>query len=311
MTHDLLEEAAAFDRHARERLDHGHIPDLQRVEPCDWFYNNPWRRPYLADMVFGRYFRFALANLTGSTILEVGSGLGHMSLEFARNGYEVTGIELSAEAVAGAKRVAEENPFKDGFGSLEYIVGDYLALPLTRQFDNVCFFGGLHHFDNVAQVVERTRNLVKESGRVIVIEPARDWLTEKDGAVIALIRLLLAEGKNWYDVLPLPRDAAEISRYAGECLREFQDATDKAEAAQSPHDNAAFAADMLAALRAEFEEVSFEPGFAFFPRLGGGVRGESEQEAQSIAEFLYEFDNYAVKSGLMNPSGFLWAGKRG
>lgn len=308
--HHLEEEAEAFDEHARTRLKHGHIADLRRTQPCDWFYNNPWRRPYLADMVFGRYFRFGLANATGHRLLEVGSGLGHMALEFARHGFEVSGIDLSGAAVAAARETAEQNPFQQGFGSVNYLTEDYLTWQPPDRFDTVCFFGALHHFEDVRQVVSHTRSLINPGGRVVVIEPARDWPTQSDGAIIALIRLLLATQGGWYEAVPLPRTVDEFSNYANECLREYQEARDQRDAAQSPHDNAAFAADMLAALREQFDEITFEPGFSFFPRMGGGIRAESEERAKEMAEFLYGFDQYAVANKLMNAGGFLWAGKR-
>src|ERR1039458_3198559 len=81
-TNRLKDEAAAFDLQIRERIAHGHVPDLRRAQPCDWFYNNPWRRPEYIDSIFGEDFRFALAQIPpGSRILEVGSGPGHMALE--------------------------------------------------------------------------------------------------------------------------------------------------------------------------------------------------------------------------------------
>ena len=46
-------EAEAFDRQNAERVANGHVPDLRRAEPCDWFYNNPWRRPAYAELEFG------------------------------------------------------------------------------------------------------------------------------------------------------------------------------------------------------------------------------------------------------------------
>lgn len=306
----LQQEAEAFDEHARARIEHGLIPDLRRVQPCDWFYNNPWRRPYFANMIFGRYLRFASSNVTGETLLEVGSGVGHMCLEFARHGFHVTGLELSEVAVRAARETAAQNPFKEGFGSLTYLATDFIQWQPEQRFDNVCFFGALHHFDDVEKIVSKTRELMKKNGRVIVIEPARDWLKESDGALIALIRILLSAKGGWYEPVVLPASLSEFDDYARECLREYQDATDKSEAAQSPHDNASFAEDMLKHLRDHFGEVAFEPGFAFLPRMVGGVRGESEEKVKELTEFLSLFDDYAVNNKLMNAGGFLWAGQK-
>lgn len=312
MSHDTLDngqEGEAFDRRIYERAQHGHLPDLRRVQPCDWFYNNPWRRPYLVDMVFGRSFRFALQHVVGKTLLEVGSGPGHKSLEFAREGFHVIGIDLSSASVQFARQVAAENPFRDGFGSLEYVITDFLTWQPPHNFDNACFFGTLHHFNRLAEVLNKVSNLLNPGGRLIVCEPARDWHTLKDATIIALIRWLLAAHGSWYESLPLPTSKEEVEQYVRECLREYQEARDRNEPTQSPHDNANFATEMLAALRSRFEEIAIEPVSAFFPRMGGGVRAKSEGEARRLSQFLYLFDQYAVATGLMNPGAFLWAGQ--
>ena len=113
METNLDKEADSFDQHVRERITHGMIPDLRRLQDCDWFYNNVWRRPYLMDLVFGRNLRFALKYRAGHSLLEIGSGPGHMTLEFARAGMEVTGLELSGECIKIARRFATENPFTE------------------------------------------------------------------------------------------------------------------------------------------------------------------------------------------------------
>jgi len=210
------EEAKAFDRQIYERARHGHLPDLRRVQPCDWFYNNPWRRPYLVNMVFGRCFRFALQRVIGRTLLEVGSGPGHMSLEFAREGFHVIGIDLSIASVEFARQVAAENPFLEGFGSLEYVVADFLTWQPPHPFDNVCFFGTLHHFDKPADVLNKVNSLLNPSGRFIVVEPTRDWLTLRDAAIIALIRWLLAWHGAWYESLPVATTETEVEEYVRE-----------------------------------------------------------------------------------------------
>lgn len=310
MRRDLQAEAKAFDERIQERVRYGHIPDLRRVKPCDWFYNNLWRRPYLVDMVLGKYFRLALRHASGRTLLEVGSGAGYMSLEFARHGFHVTGLDLSVASVEIARRIAGENPYTEGFGSLCYIVADFLTWEPSRQFDSVCFFGTLHHFSDPEGVLRKVEKLLRSRGSLIVVEPARDWLQVEDAAIIALIRLLLAVNANWHGPLELPETLEDLESYIFECLREYREARDKGEPTQSPHDNAAGATSMLDALRSRFEEVSFEPGLAFMPRIGGGVRARSEEDARRLAEFLNLFDEYSVRTGLLHPGAFLWAGRK-
>jgi 2-polyprenyl-3-methyl-5-hydroxy-6-metoxy-1,4-benzoquinol methylase len=308
--HDLESEAKAFGERARERVRNGHIPDLRRVTPCDAFYNNPWRRPYLANMVFGASLDFLLAHLHGETVLEVGSGVGYMTLELARQGYHVTGLELSEEAVEIAKEFASANPWRDGFGSLQYLAADFLSWRPDTKYDNVVFHGTLHHFTDCGTVLRRTRDILAEGGHVLIVEPARDYHTENDAAVIAMIRTLLAAFGGWYEDLVLPTTMEALEFRVRQCLDEYREAHETTEAPQSPHDNASFADHMLAELRSQFHEIAMERGCAFFPRIGGGVRAGSEAQAEAVARFLFLFDQYAVQHGLMNPGVYRWAGTK-
>jgi SAM-dependent methyltransferase len=290
-------------------VEQGQIPDLRRAVPCDYFYNNIWRRPYLLDAECGRNFRFAAAHLEPGRILEIGSGPGHMSLELARAGFAVTGLELSGEAVAIARRFAAENPFVDGFGSLEYVQADFFAWEPVGRYDGVCFFNTLHHFADLERVLQRVEDVLRPGGRLVVVEPSRDWLGQREAAVAALIRWLLAAHDAWYQPLELPASAEAVRAGVNRCLREYREARDEGDAEQSPNDNAAYADQMLAALRARFEELRFEPGAAIFYKLGGGIRSRSEEHARQIAELLRQFDTFAVQAGLLSAGEFLWAGR--
>jgi len=129
-TNSVNEESKAFDERMEQRILNGHIPDLRRTRPTPWFYNNVWRHPYFVDKVIGQYYRFLKANLpfSGARVLEVGSGPGHMTLELARDGFHVTGIDLSPYSVEVARKFASENSYTDGFGSLEYFCTDFMSL---------------------------------------------------------------------------------------------------------------------------------------------------------------------------------------
>jgi 2-polyprenyl-3-methyl-5-hydroxy-6-metoxy-1,4-benzoquinol methylase len=302
------EEGRAFDRIAQEREKHGFVPDLQGAKNCDWFYNNPWRRPYLADMVFGRYFRFIKAHTSGKTLLEVGSGTGYMSLEMARSGFHVTGIDLSAESVRIAKQTASKSRHGVGFGSLEYLISDFNEWNPLRHYDNICFVGVLHHISNLNTVLSKTRALLKPSGKVLVIEPAREQVTVKDAMVIALIRLLLSVAGTWYEQLAVPSTMKELDNYVRNCMAEYREAHDVAGPTQSPHDNVSSGKDIRAALEECFTNTAYDQGLSFFPRMCGGIRGQDEGSTTSIASLLHLFAQYGVKHQLVNSFGFAWAG---
>ena len=305
---DEAAEALAFDERALERVANGHVPDLRRLTACDWFFNNLWRRPYLAAYEHGRNLAFAKRHLAGRTVVEIGSGLGHMSLELARAGFDVTGLELSPASVAIAERFRDENPYREGMGSLNYTAANALEWSPRWPVDNVCFFGALHHFEDIPGLLWHVRSMLARGGRLIVVEPARDRLRPQDAAVAVLVRQLLAATGAWYEP-QAPLTAETLPRAIEDCLGEYREARDAGEGLQSPHDNAAGSAEMLAALRGEFDELACEWGTSLFYRLAGGIRLGDDARHAALAETLHAFDRYAVDGGLLQPSEFLWAGR--
>jgi hypothetical protein len=66
---------------------------------------------------------------------------------------------------------------------------------------------------------------------------------------------------------------------------------------------------MLAALRRNFTEIEYRPGFSFIYRLLGGIRGTDSQIA-ALAKFFALYDALAVKSYGLAPNHFYFLGKK-
>lgn len=303
-------EAQAFDNRLRERIKNGHIPDLRKMQNCDWFYNNVWRRPYMVEMVYGKMLQFTLDHLKGKKkILEIGCGPGYISLELARNGYDVTGIDVSEYSIQIANQMAHDNTYQEGFGHLEYQKKDFFLSDFSEEsFDVICFFQTLHHFDSPELVINKGKRILKPDGIIIVNEPSRDIITQKDAALYALIRILLSAGNHWYSHVPIPQSDGELKKYILECFNEFTEARDCNEDVQSIHDNSSYSSEIISYLDKNFSKISLEWDYAFVPRTVGGLRFESEEKNKLVSDFFKIFDLYAISTGLIQPGGFYYAG---
>src|SRR5690554_7950964 len=96
----------------------------------------------------------ALGGVSSSTrALDVGCGEGLLTRELrAAGAAAVLGVDLSPEMVAEARERAGRDP------GLEYLVADFLAMPVTEQFDLVTCVATLHHVD-LATGLRRLREL--------------------------------------------------------------------------------------------------------------------------------------------------------
>ena len=122
---ELLAEAQAFNQRISERIAAGFVPDLSRAVKCNYFYKSFWRDPHFIKLYIGMQaetFLELLEKYGGNhlTILDVGCGAGYISLELARAGHHVTGVDIANKAIEAAENTLSQNPFHDNFGSLRY-----------------------------------------------------------------------------------------------------------------------------------------------------------------------------------------------
>ncbi|MFH1742887.1 MAG: class I SAM-dependent methyltransferase [bacterium] len=311
---ELEREAREFDEKIRERVHHGHIPDLRRMQPCDWFRNNVWRRPYLVNQMYSRWVQFCLDYLPppGEHVLEVGCGPGYLSLELARYGYHMVGLDISVAALEIAEQLVKENPFKESFGSICHVRDDFTRWRPSDGglFDAAVFCVSLHHFPDPAGVLDHVLTMLSPDGRIVLCEPSRDWWTRNDGAVMALLRAVLAAAGHWYEEIPVPATQSEIEALVDECFDEVTEATPKDQPRQSEMDNSCYGTEILRALEERFDRIAYQPDTVLYSRIAPGARFDSEEQHKRFTQFLHTFELYAIETKLLNPGIFMFAGER-
>lgn len=299
MPHDdvLAAERAAFDRQVRERMAAGWLPDLRHVRRVEWFYNNVWREPEFVELQLWPKVRFVLdaATRRGGRVLELGCGCGYLTLELARCGLDVTGIDLSPVSIEVARQVAAEHGGGAGFGALAYHCQDIHAYDFSQgPFDTVVFFGTLHHFDNLDSLLTRVWQAMSPGGSLVVAEPVRQNFTRQAAELAAILRAVLP---TWidYDVKLAGLDTSEgWSGYVDAILDEY---TYRGQHVQSPCDNAtASEATILTAVERRFRTIEVKRGDAFVDKLIGGLRGEHRFR---LARFLKFLDDDLIRRGVL------------
>ncbi len=102
----------------------------------------------------------------GARVLDVPCGSGRHALELARRGYQVTGLDISAEAIAHARNAAATEQLP-----VDLRLGDMRALPTDIQVDAaVCMgnaFGYLDH-SGTQKFLADLANLLSPGGTLIL-----------------------------------------------------------------------------------------------------------------------------------------------
>jgi 2-polyprenyl-3-methyl-5-hydroxy-6-metoxy-1,4-benzoquinol methylase len=312
----LLEEAKAFDQQILERIANGHVPDLRRAGRCEYFYNNVWRDQAFTELYFGKVvdkvigiIKNFLPNIERPRLLEVGCGPGHVCLELARNGLDVTGIDLSAECIRIAQSVAEDDPWKSERGPLCYKQVEFLRV--EAEFDAVLFTASLHHFSNIDTILDHAACLLIPGGIIIAEEPCRDLVSRKNVAVMGLIKLLLSATGSYFQTLEMPQDDEKLEQFLDELfyLERYED--QNGVKIQSINDNESGFAEMIPALRSRFNELCFEMNYAFFHQLVGGVRLSNPDSERGMGRLLKLLDAALCRHGALDPVNLFFVGRKG
>lgn len=110
---------------------------------------------------------FSLLPEPPASIIDLGCGSGWTSSFYAKAGYDVTGVDISADAIKAAKL-----HFKD-INNLNFAHKDYDEITYKDHFDVAVFFDSLHHAESeVAALLAAYRSL-RPGGLLVACEPGK------------------------------------------------------------------------------------------------------------------------------------------
>jgi 2-polyprenyl-3-methyl-5-hydroxy-6-metoxy-1,4-benzoquinol methylase len=145
--------------------------------PTDWydgFFEEEWLDEialHVREERTGQEIDFVLERLElapGARVLDVACGHGRHSLELARRGFDVTGVDLSPRAIAFARDAAE----RDGL-SVTFLERDAREVDFDDEFDAAVnlFTSVLGYFDEEAEnqrVVDGVARALRSGGSFLV-----------------------------------------------------------------------------------------------------------------------------------------------
>ena len=118
---------------------------------------------YLADMAA----LLVMLEPPPRRILDLGCGTGWTSRLLARSGYEVTGIDISPDAIQIARELAVE----ENLPKVTFQLGDYETAVEANSYDYVLFYDALHHAEDEATAIQVACNALKTGGAMFAFEP--------------------------------------------------------------------------------------------------------------------------------------------
>lgn len=179
-TKNIKEEAGFWGTIASSFIQYG-IPqwvDYRRCSKKKGFELPPSANEIYYDIQLWKTFRGnTVEKMMGKAlekkgkVLDLVCGAGWLSLELAREGMDVIGIDLSPEMLTLANTFRIENPFKEKLGKLAYRVEDLNIIELLeKEYDVITAFDGLHHIWDLEKLLKKVKNALKDDGIFLVYD---------------------------------------------------------------------------------------------------------------------------------------------
>jgi SAM-dependent methyltransferase len=129
-------------------------------------------KPPYAHMPFVQGLVATIGPVTGEQVVELGCGHGDLSVYLAKQGARVTGLDIGANLVEAARKLAEINGVQ-----AEFDRADIKTLPFpSGSVDLVVGLAVLHHLSerDLASALAETHRVLRPGGRALFTEPVED-----------------------------------------------------------------------------------------------------------------------------------------
>jgi SAM-dependent methyltransferase len=195
-------------------------------------------------------------------ILDVGCGTGRHSLELARRGYTVTGLDLSEELLQLGMHTARQEGL-----AVEFVHGDARRLQYVTEFDGVLILceGGF----SLVETDEMDRRILAEAGRAL--RPGGRLFITAPNAVF----MIAQQPDNPDFDLATFRESFTIEAQGANSQKRTLDCTQRYYTAPE--------------LKATLQEIGFE-GFRLF-----AVNDKGYEHSETISKEDFEFGMVAIK----------------
>lgn len=281
-------EEQSFDKISKERFRNNQIPDLRVKFVNNYFYNNIWRNSKFLCQEYGpvtEWIARSLKNYGVHTVIELGSGNGWLSLELAREGFHVTGLDISKESIKIAQNYLRHLKEQKQL-SLRYVcknIKDY------REYggESVVCFGFLHHLPPrfLKQTVQYLSKKMKPGQILLAFEPRYDHASYEMALLIYALRLALPNQFQYH---------AGIQKDSLAHIQEIFEELSEARKTQSEMDGESTSDLIVKTIKCYFPKVEIDYYGSFFDKIIGSIRVK-QGDSMMLSGLLKQLDAMIVK----------------
>ena len=165
-------ESEFFNSFIKKKIEKG-LPlylDIRKGQRIDLPYGNIEDDPKIEKLTKSKFRQKILEQVfKDCRVLELGCGVGGLSLEMARNGAIVDAHDVSRENIKIARDYL--NSQKNISGEINYFCSDANKIILQKDhYDLVVCWEALHHFKEIEHVINEIKKSLKNNGKFIFFE---------------------------------------------------------------------------------------------------------------------------------------------
>jgi 2-polyprenyl-3-methyl-5-hydroxy-6-metoxy-1,4-benzoquinol methylase len=147
------------------------LNDVPLADFEKYLLNKPFSDPRCHEYLMDAAQIMSFLPTAPAKVLDIGVGSGWTSELFAKAGYEVTGIDISPDMIALAKR---RNC------NARFLVSDYEVDAILGKYDAAVIYDALHHADDESLVIKNLLDALVPGGVLVTIEPGRGHSTSEN-----------------------------------------------------------------------------------------------------------------------------------
>ena len=280
----LQKEANSFDQISETRFENGKYPDIRRKFFNPYFYNNIWRSSEFVKKHYGESANWIITELQRNRVkkaTEFGCGDGWLTLELARSGFHVDGVDVSSKSIMIAQKYLSTLDEKKDL-KLNYYCSS--AVDFKQPLEAVICHGFLHHLplQNLDNFLLYIKEKMPYNASLVVVEPRYDQVNLLMTLLVYVLRKALPSHFNYEDNL------------MGDDLKKIKEELSEEAKNQSEMDNESTSMQIEQAIEKHFKIEKKELFNAFFDKVIGSLRVNTEDE-KKLVEILKELDNLIVQ----------------
>lgn len=173
----------------------GAIRAGKQIEHSPYSWSNDsfidsWYTKYLPQWTIKRQIIKEAVSSDNCSCIDIGCGAGNISLQMARYGANVIGVDLCEESIRIAN-LAKENAKSSIKGSLDYKIANALDIKLPdNSIDAIIMVATIHHIPDASNYIEKVYKMLKPGGKLIILDHNSN-LTRVNGYIEKIFRIIV------------------------------------------------------------------------------------------------------------------------